>query len=172
MRNTLKLITILSLHIFYSIALPASVVTLKVDTRPPVVGSKTNSLLVASNEVAQLIAFPNTAATELAIIKDGTVFVFNSNVIDANVQNKPIIFVGPATIELRSTSSQQVSLCSFSIESTAFAADKAVVIPQDAKANIFLECSTDLVTWNPAAPGTYTNVPSAKFFRIRAERIP
>jgi len=35
-----------------------------------------------------------------------------------------------------------------------------------------MECSTNLIDWVPASLGVYTNVPAAKFFRLKAERLP
>lgn len=51
--------------------------------------------------------------------------------------------------------------------------DNALVIPTDAAGDvqILLESSTDLQTWTPAAPGTYSSSTSQRFFRVRAEVI-
>lgn len=55
----------------------------------------------------------------------------------------------------------------------SFPPDKTLVIPADTGgANVIMESSTDLVHWDAAQPGQYTNLTSHLFFRIRAERLP
>ena len=52
-----------------------------------------------------------------------------------------------------------------------FPPDKTIVIPQGVSAKIVLECSTNLVDWVPAKLGNYSDQPTTKFFRLRAEKL-
>ena len=54
----------------------------------------------------------------------------------------------------------------------SFPPDRTIVIPEGGGANIALECSTNLIDWTAAPLGVYTNQPTVKFFRLKAERVP
>ena len=55
----------------------------------------------------------------------------------------------------------------------AFPPDRTITVaPGLGGAAITLECSTDLVNWTATTNGVFTGLPAAKFFRIKAERIP
>jgi hypothetical protein len=49
----------------------------------------------------------------------------------------------------------------------------AAVIPSDATGNfsVILESSTDMVTWTPANPGTYSSTIAKRFFRVRIVKL-
>ena len=50
--------------------------------------------------------------------------------------------------------------------------DRTVVVPGGpGGATVTMECSTNLVHWEPAVGGSYTNLPGVKFFRIKLDRI-
>lgn len=84
---------------------------------------------------------------------------------------------GPATITLSSgvtnrTESQSVFL-SFEVLPENYDVNKSITIaPGTGGAAISLENSTNLISWVTATNGVYTNVPSATFFRVKAERLP
>lgn len=79
---------------------------------------------------------------------------------------------GPATISLRRNNNEFSGFATFEIMPEPFSPDKAVTIPPGlGGATVTLECSTDLVNWTTATNGIYTNLPAAKFFRIKADRI-
>ena len=81
---------------------------------------------------------------------------------------KPLIIAGPATLELRGSA----GIATFRLTPESYPPDQAVLVaPGAGGAAITLECSTNLVAWQTATNGIYTNQPAAKFFRIRAERI-
>ena len=96
-----------------------------------------------------------------------------------NAHTRNQIFVtGPAEIVLvsryaqRPPASVEAAYVTLEIVPESFPPDKAIVIPAGGGANVALECSTNLIDWVSASPGIYTNVPAAKFFRIKAERVP
>jgi hypothetical protein len=107
------------------------------------------------------------------IIKDGLTFGwYPSDKLDPTIPARHVI-AGPALVRvISSTSSYIQGYVTFKITRESFPPDKTVVIPQGQGANIIMECSTNLIDWVVASPGVYTNVPSAKFFRIRPERVP
>jgi hypothetical protein len=83
------------------------------------------------------------------------------------------IFRGPATIALRRGESQHAAFATFVVSPEPYRPDKSITIaPGAGGAVITLECSTDLVNWTATTNGIYTNLSAAKFFRIRAERVP
>jgi hypothetical protein len=49
----------------------------------------------------------------------------------------------------------------------------AAVIPSDATGNfsVILESSTDMVTWTPANPGSYSSTIQKRFFRVRIVKL-
>lgn len=81
---------------------------------------------------------------------------------------QPIIVAGPAVIKVQGN-----MFCTFKVSPDVWSADKSITVaPGAGGARVALECSTDLVNWTASTNGVYTNLPSAKFFRIKAERIP
>ncbi|MCI0744046.1 MAG: hypothetical protein L0Y58_01455 [Verrucomicrobia subdivision 3 bacterium] len=86
----------------------------------------------------------------------------------------PLTIRGPATISLRQIpGTDGKAFSTFAISPEAFPADKAITIPAGTGgAQVTLESSTDLVNWASATNGVYTNLTTARFFRIRADRLP
>ena len=109
----------------------------------------------------------------MGIVKDGITFTWDP--LDNYHQTFPVrqVIAGPAVVRAFSTDTSFIqAYVTLKITPESFPPDKTVVIPQGQGANIIMECSTNLIDWTVTAPGVYTNVPSAKFFRIRPERVP
>jgi hypothetical protein len=145
-------------------------VTLTVGSNYSGGGPITNDFIVKPTETAELVYFPAFNQPRLDIIKGYGSAELTPSLVNAAL-GTPIV-TGPATIRLRNSSSGENVMCTLKITPESFPPDKTVVIPQGQGANIIMECSTNLIDWVTASPGAYTNVPSAKFFRIRPERIP
>ena len=83
---------------------------------------------------------------------------------------------GPVTLTLESNINRaqtQPAFVTIDITPDSYPPDKAVTVPPGAAgASITLECSTDLVHWIAATNGVYIDLPAAKFFRIKAEKVP
>jgi hypothetical protein len=84
---------------------------------------------------------------------------------------------GPAIVRLESTGGALTTFngadwLTLEIQPQVFDANKSITLAPGAGAAITLESSTNLVNWSSATNGVYTNVPSAMFFRIKAERLP
>jgi len=89
----------------------------------------------------------------------------------------PLIMTGPATIVFQdmalNRSPENLAFLTFELTPLSFPPDKTlIVLPGTNGANVTLECSTNLVDWSTATNGVYNNLPSAKFFGIKAERLP
>jgi hypothetical protein len=151
------------------INLQARMVTLTTNGNP---GSptRTNEMILGPNESIEAVGWYPGAIVN--IIKDGITFIWGyDDRLGVNTQTPlPHVLAGPALVRVISYDSQ--AYVTFKITPESFPPDKTVVIPQGQGANIIMECSTNLIDWTVAAPGVYTNVPSAKFFRIRPERVP
>lgn len=80
----------------------------------------------------------------------------------------PLLVVGPSTLRLAGA----VGLATFKITPNTFEADKTIVVPPGTGGRkVQLECSTDLVHWVASTNGIYTNQITAKFFRVKLEKI-
>jgi hypothetical protein len=119
-------------------------------------------LTIQSNEVATVLV--SIIPEALRVIKDGVSFGYASGIGSYTV-------AGPAVFQLTAPSSRY-GFCTIEITPESFPPDKTLIIPQGTGANITFECSTNLLDWNPVWQGNYTNAPSNKFFRIRADRLP
>lgn len=130
-------------------------------------------LTVQSNQTARILCWKPSGG-ELQLVKSGVTLRFTSSTGLTNLQGNIPSIAGPATVRLLYDNlSGTSSLCTVQVTEGEFQLDKAVVVPAGSGgAQIRLESSTDLVTWVDAAQGTYTNLSSQRFFRIRAERIP
>ena len=123
---------------------------------------------------------------KMTVTKESREFTFTSE--DFNGRNggyffippKPVIFSGPATIQLSITSGVGVGggtltvPISITVEITpqSFPPDKTILVPPGTnQVAITLECSTNLVQWSPATNGVYGPMPEAKFFRIKAQPV-
>lgn len=63
-------------------------------------------------------------------------------------------------------------MATFKITPDQYPPDRTVVVPGGpGGATVTMECSTNLVQWESAVVGTYTNLPGVKFFRIKLDRI-
>jgi len=104
---------------------------------------------------------PSAALARIEVMKDGLTIQATSTSIVA----------GPASIRLLLDGPGQAFL-TVKVTPGPAPPDKAMIIPAGpGGAVITLECSTNLVNWTPASSGVYTNLPAAKFFRIRTDRI-
>jgi hypothetical protein len=85
----------------------------------------------------------------------------------------PVVVAGPASIRLVVQGNQtRAGLCTIRITPESYPPDKSILVaPGSGGAAITLECSTNLVNWTATTNGVYTNLPAAKFFRIKEERI-
>jgi hypothetical protein len=163
---------------FLSAWLPVLLVTIAVaaarDTTLVVSSALTLAeLTVQSNQTARILCWKPSGG-ELQLVKSGVTLRFTSSTGLTNLQGNIPSIAGPATVRLLYDNlSGTSSLCTVQVTEGEFQLDKAVVVPAGSGgAQIRLESSTDLVTWVDAAQGTYTNLSSQRFFRIRAERIP
>jgi hypothetical protein len=127
-------------------------------------------LTIQSNEIATIRS--SIGWFYLNIIKDGS----TGQLAQANIVVPGIIVIaGPAVFQFLPSSSVPQGFqgfCTIEIAPESFPPDKTLIIPQGTGANITFECSTNLLDWAPVWQGTYTNAPSNKFFRIRADRLP
>ncbi len=169
-------ILVTALFVATSTSLQARFVTLTVNGN---LGNGPTNLLarltIQSNEVAtvrSIIAAPGYPVPYLTVMKDGLLFVISPPVV-ATVNPDPLI-AGPAVFQLQPLGSGYggPGFCTIEITPESFPPDKTLIIPEGTGANITFECSTNLLDWNPVWQGTYTNAPSNKFFRIRADRLP
>lgn len=111
-------------------------------------------------------------AATLSVFKDGKAIDISASSGTAALPFQPIFVAGPAKIRLRADQSQAAGFCTIRVTPEAFPPDRSVLVaPGAGGAVIALECSTNLVNWTAATNGVYTNLPVAKFFRIRADRI-
>ena len=130
-------------------------------------------LVVESFEVAEVLSFPVAMNVNsiLEVVKDGKKSVMQTLSVP-NQGFDPVVVAGPATIRLVVESNSSAGLCTIKITPEAYPPDKSILIaPGSGGAATTLECSTNLVNWMATTNGVYTNLPAAKFFRIREERI-
>ena len=132
----------------------------------------TNSIDIQEYETVELVGIFGTM-NAIDIQKDGPPVNFTSQVSGSRGRN---IVAGPAKVLLvisAESGPPRYGAVTLVIEPEAFPPDRTIIVaPGLGGAAITLECSTDLVNWTSATNGVYTNLPSAKFFRIKAERIP
>lgn len=96
-------------------------------------------------------------------------------VIQKETNQSLIVVSGPGGVAfMASPSATNTSLLTVEITTPdpAFPADRTAMIPAGQGAQVNLECSTDLISWGAVLPGSFTNNPTAKFFRIHAEKVP
>ena len=155
----------------------ARVITLTaISTGPgnPAAPPGTNEVFIEAYEVAEVVSFPTAMNinSTLEVLKDGRKASLQTLSV-GHVFFEPVIIAGPATIRLIVANNVTAGLCTVKITPEAYPPDKSILIaPGSGGAEITLECSTNLVNWTSATNGVYTNLPAAKFFRIKAERIP
>ena len=130
-------------------------------------------VLIESYEVAEVLSFPTAmnVNSSIEVVKDGKKSVLQTLSVP-NQGFEPLVVAGPALIRLVVQSNSRAGLCTIRITPESYPPDKAILIaPGTGGATISLECSTNLVNWTTTTNGVYTNLPVAKFFRIKEERI-
>lgn len=147
----------------------------------------TNILHIRHGETAELVSFPNSlnagANRKIRVEKDGQAWELER---EAHLQGErdlgspinPFAIAGPARVLLFGGITNSVFLnspviCTFRVTPDTFPPTGTVVIPPvEGGGVVQLECSTNLLTWQTATNGVYTNLPTAKFFRLTLERLP
>lgn len=95
--------------------------------------------------------------------------VTTGGVIPVYLPGDKLVVNGPAKLLLVGHGG---TMATFKITPDQYPPDKTVVVPGGpGGATVTLESSTNLVHWEPAVGGTYTNLPGVKFFRIKMDRI-
>ena len=137
----------------------------------------TNSLEIVSGETAQLVSLVQQQASQnantdiLSVERDGLRWTWRPTANYVGPVRDPLIVTGPARFHL-SADGFAGSVCTFRITPDAIDPTTTVVIPPGPGGGVVtLECSTNLVNWQTATNGIYTNQPVAKFFRIKLDRI-
>jgi hypothetical protein len=142
----------------------ASIVTITFTNAP---GPSTNNILeIQSTEIMRVQSYASSEATSVYFVKNGVEFPLAGNTVVA----------GPTTLKIVTVADwrnlPQTAYVTVEVAPETFPPDKTVIIPQGTGARIALECSTNLLSWSEIWTNTFTNVPSHKFFRITAARIP
>jgi hypothetical protein len=127
-----------------------------------------DAITIAAGESAQLVGGTGLAEVEVSV--NGLQFYqppWNVDYIKAFV-------AGPATIRLReggTNTAGRKSYATFSIHRVSSPTTPAAV-PAEPGQNftVVMESSSDLVSWTPAAPGTYAGTEPKRFFRVRIDR--
>ena len=131
-----------------------------------IVGSGSNVLFrVESYQAAELLSVSpiSFSGSQLVIEKDGTQIVHS---FDLHSFNR-LVVAGPASIKV-----YDGSMATFRLTPEPYPPDRSILVaPGSGGATVTLECSTNLVDWTSTTNGVYTNLPVAKFFRIKADRI-
>jgi hypothetical protein len=156
-------------------ALAGDYTTLSINSVPangPVV--LTNSITVGSNQVAQIVAWPLSAATGgyyIDVEKQGITYTFDGGIWQSYDWREITPVAGPVTIRLRTSIPSVSAYCTVHVTPEAFSPEKTVVVvPGSGGANVTLECSTNLATWSAATNGIYEGLDVARFFRINLNR--
>src|SRR6266568_4249400 len=135
-----------------------------------------NETVGPTNLFAQLSVQSNEVATVRRLADGGIFFIVVKDGVPvqiSSISGGPVpVIVGPAVFQLKPNGSGGIGFCTIEITPESFPPDKTLIIPEGTGANITFECSTNLLDWNSVWQGTYTNAPSNKFFRIRADRLP
>ena len=135
-------------------------------------GPATNQIEIKAGQVAKVISFSkllNGSITYLKITKES--FTIEKAVGDFQLSIDPVIVAGPASfLYYTPDSSRYQGFCTIEVTPESFPPDKTLIIPEGTGARVALECSTNLLEWAEVWSATYTNAPSNKFFRIKAER--
>ena len=134
----------------------------------------TNKLEIKAGQVAKVISWPavlNGYSTYLKISKEG--YAAEKARVDFSLSSDPVIIVGPATFDFYTLNPEtSQGFMTMEIAPESFPPDKTIIIPEGTGARVALECSTNLLEWAEVWSASYTNVPSNKFFRIKADRVP
>jgi hypothetical protein len=138
---------------------------------------KTNSIEIASGEALQLVSMPAQFARAgtaiLSVFRDGQIIASR---LQAHGAVQPFIISGPAkvtfTTQRPNDFPKAIGFATLRIFDQPYPPSGTLVIPPGVGGGVLsLESSTNLVTWQSATNGIYTNHPSAKFFRLDLKRI-
>lgn len=137
--------------------------------------ASTNSFEITSGETAHLISMIRSATNggelKIYVQKDGVVGLVKPSVRNNEIYITPdtLVVNGPAKLLVVGTGG---NMATFKITPDQYPPDRTVVVPGGpGGATVTMECSTNLVQWESAVGGTYTNLPGVKFFRIKLDRI-
>jgi hypothetical protein len=178
--------------IMKTVSLPLVVAALLFGTQPVIArmvtllvqgANKSDELTITAEEVLQVrtyfdVAYTgncNDAVAFLEVQRGSNTLIFNAKHFGTTcgMRVPDLLIVGPATAKLRTGGVPGNAFATLEVMPEAFPPDRSLIIPSGpGGAAITLECSEDLVHWGPSTNGIYTNLPAAKFFRIKAERIP
>lgn len=126
------------------------------------------SVTLQAGEWLQVIG--NSVSGYLEVTINGEVFAFEM-VTQSTVAGSvapPMAFAGPAEVRLRSSGISFATLAIHRVNSPSTPA----AVPAEPGQNfaVVMESSSDLITWSPAAPGTYSGTDPKRFFRVRIDR--
>jgi len=155
-------------------------VTLWIQSGPP--AGYTNEVSIEPYETAELISWPYVGLSpggsgpNLELIKNGVTTPLRAPSSTSPYPNVPrYVIQGPATFRLsrERTPDNEGYFASLLITPEAFPPDRTLIaLPGTNQTSITLECSTNLLDWSSTTNGVYGPMPQAKFFRIKAERLP
>ncbi len=155
-------------------ALCAEKVTLLVPPSSPENPSpSSDTITLLAGDTLQVLSV-STAST-FALVKIGTIEVQAHPVIsgysgyEVAATRNPIIVAGPAEVRFVNAGFATVEIKRAG-EAPTTGPLNTVVIPENATGpvTVLLESSTDLLTWTPVLPGTYSSSTNRRFFRVRA----
>ncbi len=138
----------------------------KVLTFPPSGGGFTNFFSISSNEVASVVYFK---------LPGGNLYFTKDDLTHGLSQGG--IIAGPASFTAVNPVGTWWTTVPITFEITPqvekFPPERTVIIPEASTgALVTMECSTNLMHWTTVTNGFYTGTNGARFFRIRADRIP
>jgi hypothetical protein len=133
-------------------------------------------------QIGEYESFKAVSGSHSSNLAPAAYFLKDGKRIDIPLPNQgflfpPIELTGPAIVRLESTGGALTTFngadfLTLEIQPQVFEANKTITLAPGAGAAITLEGSTNLVNWSSATNGVYTNLASAMFFRIKAERLP
>lgn len=149
-------------------------VTLSVTREAP-----TATLEIATNEVVRLVSgLGPWGRCSSKVEKNGRSF-FNATLNDVDNRMNPlvqqVVVAGPATLTLEWSGNPTVGAGYLTAEiiPQSPTPDRTLALTSSTpSADVIMEASTDLIHWEAAQPGRYTNLTGQLFFRLRAERLP
>ena len=165
MKNLLYLV---SLFLSFNVFAFAEIITLSDGLSVP--PGAASSYTVPEDHTATLTAHALSGTAELRITDAADEFITR---LGPDSLQGSVTF--PAGVSVRayadssSTAFAQLTVSEIS-SGSAYIPQNTVVIPTDAEGpvQIILESSTDLLTWSPTSPGTYSTGTAQRFFRVRA----
>ena len=82
------------------------------------------------------------------------------------------VLTGPGLLRIYDPNCCHTSIVTVRITPGPQSPDKTIILQPGFGAAVTFQSSTNLVDWQAAVSGVYTNVPSAMFFRIKVDRYP